>query len=94
MLGAESESVPRVIAKYADKTVHFHANDVNLLGPGMGETDFVPIFEALLARGYDGYVSVEVFDYSPDPDTVARLSLETLRAAEARIGDISNAAGA
>lgn len=81
MLGAESESVPHVIAKYAEKTVHFHANDVNLLGPGMGDTDFVPIFEALLKSGYDGYVSVEVFDYSPGPDTIARLSIETMRAA-------------
>jgi sugar phosphate isomerase/epimerase len=79
MLGAESESVPHVIAKYAEKTVHFHANDVNLLGPGMGETDFVPIFEALLKSGYDGYVSVEVFDYSPGPDTIARVSIETMR---------------
>jgi len=81
MLGAESESVPATIAKYAEKTVHFHANDVNLLGPGMGETDFVPIFEALLESGYEGYVSVEVFDYSPGPDTIARVSIETMRAA-------------
>jgi sugar phosphate isomerase/epimerase len=81
MLGAESESVPHLIAKYAGKTVHFHANDVNLLGPGMGETDFVPIFAALLKSGYDGYVSVEVFDYSPGPDTIARISIETMRGA-------------
>lgn len=81
MLGAESESVPHVIAKYAEKTVHFHANDVNLLGPGMGDTDFIPIFEALLASGYDGCVSVEVFDYSPGPDTIARVSIETMRGA-------------
>lgn len=79
MLGAEPESVPSTIAKYADKTVHFHANDVNLLGPGMGDTDFIPIFEALLKSGYDGYVSVEVFDYSPGPDTIARISIETMR---------------
>lgn len=79
MLGAESEDLPTLIAKFAEKTVHFHANDINLLGPGMGETDFVPIFEALLKSGYDGYVSVEVFDYSPGADTIAKISIETMR---------------
>lgn len=81
MLGGERESVPAVIAKYAENTVHFHANDSNLLGPGMGETDFVPVFEALLESGYDGYVSVEVFDYSPGPEHIARVSIGTMRAA-------------
>lgn len=81
MLGAESEDLPTLIAKFAEKTVHFHANDTNLLGPGMGETDFVPIFEALLESGYDGYVSVEVFDYSPGADKIARVSIETMRSA-------------
>jgi sugar phosphate isomerase/epimerase len=80
MLGGEKEPIPALIAKYAEKTVHFHANDSNLLGPGMGETDFVPIIEALLASGYEGYVSVEVFDYSPGADVIARTSIECLRA--------------
>ncbi|MGC1273690.1 MAG: sugar phosphate isomerase/epimerase family protein [Planctomycetaceae bacterium] len=81
MLGGERESIPALIAKHAKNTVHFHANDSNLLGPGMGETDFAPIFEALLRSGYDGYVSVEVFDYSPGADTIARVSIETMRGA-------------
>lgn len=81
MLGGESEGIPSLIAEYAGKTVHFHANDTNMLGPGMGETDFVPIFEALLESGYDGYVSVEVFDYTPGADVIARTSIEAMRGA-------------
>lgn len=81
MLGGEREDVPMLIAEFAEKTVHFHANDTNLLGPGMGDTDFVPIFEALLHSGYQGYVSVEVFDYSPGAETIARTSIDTMRAA-------------
>ena len=81
MLGGEAEDIPTLIAKYAENTVHFHANDSNLLGPGMGETDFVPIFEALLARGYEGCVSVEVFDYAPGPDHIAEVSIATMKSA-------------
>ena len=43
-----TQSVPALIAEYAGRVGHFHANDTNLLGPGMGETDFVPIFSASL----------------------------------------------
>ncbi|MEZ6124416.1 MAG: sugar phosphate isomerase/epimerase family protein [Planctomycetaceae bacterium] len=46
MLGAESDSIPELIHRYRDVCGHFHVNDSNLLGPGMGETDFHPILKA------------------------------------------------
>lgn len=80
MLG-EGTDVPTLIREFADITEHFHANDSNLLGPGMGETDYVPIFEALRDTGYDGWVSVEVFDYSPGAEEIARKSLQNMQSA-------------
>ncbi|KPL12279.1 hypothetical protein AMJ85_01310 [candidate division BRC1 bacterium SM23_51] len=58
---------------------HLHANDPNLRGPGFGDQDFVPIFQALNEIGYDRWVSVEVFDYSPDPKTIGIKSLKYLK---------------
>ena len=80
----ESTPIPELIARYANRVGHFHANDSNLLGPGMGETDFAPIFAALLAANYGGWVSVEVFDYSPGCEKIVRDSLANMRAALAR----------
>jgi sugar phosphate isomerase/epimerase len=76
-----SEPTPMVelIRRYAPAACHFHANDANLRGPGFGEIDFLPIFRALHDAGYDGWVSVEVFDYKPDPETIARRSAEYMR---------------
>ncbi len=79
MLGAESEPLPDLIAKYAPHVGHFHVNDTNLLGPGMGETDYAPILKALHATKYAGWISVEVFDYSPGCETIARNSIEYLK---------------
>jgi len=86
MLGAETEPLPSLITTYAPHVGHFHVNDTNLLGPGMGETNFEPIFEALLKSKYNGWVSVEVFDYSPGCETIARDSMRYMQETLARIG--------
>ncbi|MFL5242489.1 MAG: sugar phosphate isomerase/epimerase family protein [Gemmataceae bacterium] len=81
-MSSEDTPVPDLIRTNASKTGHFHANDPNRRGPGFGDTDFKPIFRALRASGYPGWVSVEVFDYSPDPETIARESLRYMRECE------------
>lgn len=82
-MSADEAPVPELIRRHAAHTGHFHANDPNRRGPGFGEVDFVPIFRALKEVAYQGWVSVEVFDYSPDPETIARESLRYMRECEA-----------
>jgi sugar phosphate isomerase/epimerase len=72
-------TVPELIRRHAGEAGHFHAQDVNLRGPGMGEIDFRPIMSALVEANYRGWVSVEVFDFSPGAEMTARLSLACLR---------------
>ncbi|QDU81938.1 D-tagatose 3-epimerase [Polystyrenella longa] len=79
MVGAETKSLPEIIHEFAPQVGHFHVNDTNLLGPGMGETDYLPIFKALLETGYDGWISVEVFDYSPGSEKIARESFDFMQ---------------
>jgi sugar phosphate isomerase/epimerase len=78
-MSSEPDPIAKIIADNADDLAHFHANDPNLRGPGFGDMDFIPIAGALKSIDYKGYVSVEVFDYSPDPQTIASKSLDYLK---------------
>ncbi len=73
--------VAAAIREYRDVMAYIHFNDASGDGPGFGDTDFAPVLQALRESGYEGYGSVEVFDYSHGAENIARTSLETLRAA-------------
>jgi len=77
---SEQTPVPDIIRSVqADDIGHFHVNDANLYGPGMGDVDYAPIAEAIKDIGWDKWLSVEVFKYDPDPETIARKSIEYLQ---------------
>jgi sugar phosphate isomerase/epimerase len=88
MSGAESRPPADIVRAEGGRHLrHFHANDPNLLGPGMGEVDHRPIGHALREIGYKGWVSVETFAPGPGPEEIARQSMTTLRAC---YGEVEN----
>jgi len=77
---SEAKPVPKIIRSVSAGDIgHFHVNDANLYGPGMGDVDYAPIAEAVGDVGYNRWLSVEVFKYDPDPETIAQKSIEYLR---------------
>ncbi|MAI30714.1 MAG: D-tagatose 3-epimerase [Planctomycetaceae bacterium TMED240] len=79
----EGTPIQQIIRDNADAMIHFHANDPNRQGPGMGNVDFVPIFQALKDIGYAEWVSVEVFDYEPGVETLVTESMKNMLKARA-----------
>lgn len=75
----EERSRAQLIRDYGPYLAHYHANDENLKGPGAGDVEFAPIFEALRSISYEGYVSVEVFDFEDGPEAIATKSLQYMK---------------
>lgn len=80
-MATEQLPIGQIIRQHGDRLAHFHANDPNRLGPGMGSVDFLPILEALRDIDYRSWVSVEVFDFSPGARQIASISLANLKKA-------------
>jgi sugar phosphate isomerase/epimerase len=72
-------TVADLIRRYVRHAGHFHAQDTNLQGPGMGKVDFAPIMKALVDSDYERWVSVEVFDFSAGAEETARQSIACLK---------------
>jgi len=84
-MASEATPIPDIIHASARHLEHFHANDENLQGPGFGAIDFLPILRALDDIRYAGWVSVEVFDYAPGPERLARDSIDSMRRIETEL---------
>lgn len=74
------EAIPRgqVIRESRGLIAHVHANDTTRREPGTGTLDFGEVICALKEVGYEGWVSLEVFEIDPDPLTMARRAYELM----------------
>ena len=78
-MSCEYKPIPQIIRESEKYLAHFHVNDPNLLGPGMGEIAYEPIIAALRAAGYDGWLSVEAFDVQYGAERIAKASVEYMQ---------------
>jgi len=73
-----SEDPQDWVAKMASHTRHYHLEDIAAtrvhqhLVPGRGAIDFTATLDAIVATGYDGWLTVELYPYLDDPDAAAR----------------------
>ena len=85
--GAVDEKLPhdQLVKKYYKYIRHIHLNEMNGGYPGSGSYDFRPVLQALKDLSYNGWVSVEVFDFRPGGEKIASESARFLRQLEAEL---------
>ncbi len=88
-MSSEDKPIPQIIEDSKKHLSHFHANDPNLRGPGQGIVNFQPILQKLFDINYSGYISVEVFDFTPGPTTIAKQSIKYMREIVENIKSVS-----
>jgi sugar phosphate isomerase/epimerase len=82
---AEKKPLDALIRQYLAHIRHVHLNETDGRRPGTANFPFELVLRTLKESGYPGWLSVEVFDFKPDGETVARLSGEYLRGVIGRI---------
>jgi sugar phosphate isomerase/epimerase len=79
---AETEPHTLLLERYFPHIRHVHVNEMDGREPGMGDYDFLNLLRKLSEMNYEGWVSLEAFDFSRDPRDVAARALETLKNAQ------------
>jgi D-psicose/D-tagatose/L-ribulose 3-epimerase len=64
-----------LVDRHFDLIRHVHINEMDGRHAGTGSYDFKPMLDVLRRRGYKGWVSLEVFDFSYGADRIANDSL-------------------
>jgi len=81
----EKEPHAVLVDRYFDLIRHVHLNEMDGKHPGAGDYDFKPVLAVLKRRNYQGWISLEAFDFSPGPE---KLITESLRYLEAEIAKL------
>ena len=75
----ETDAHAELIRRFAPYIQHVHVNEMDGREPGMGDYDFASLLNALGNINYSGWVSLEAFDFTRDPNEIATRSLRHLQ---------------
>jgi len=67
-----------LIEKHYSFIRHIHVNETDGRHPGTGDYDFVSIFKRLHKLNYQGWISMEAFDFAPGAERLADESIKYL----------------
>jgi len=83
----ETEPFDVLLQKYYKHIHHVHVQekDGKHLGTGSAVNDYVKAFQALKDLGYDKWISLEVFDFSPGGKKIAAESMRVLKQIEGKL---------
>ena len=81
----ESQHHGALMKKHARHIRHIHLNEMDGRHPGTGTYDFKAVLQALKEMSYRNWVSLEVFDFSAGPETIARESARLVRQWESEL---------
>lgn len=79
-----TELVRRNLAHIA----HVHVNELDGQEPGRGDYDFARLLGTLNELNYNGWISVEAFDFSRNPREIAERAITHLKASEATLAEV------
>ncbi len=84
---SESDSCDALIRRYASFIRHVHVNEMDGRHPGTGSYDFRLLLRTLREIRYKGWISLEVFQFKPSGEQVARESARFLRRLESSLAN-------
>ncbi len=75
-----------LVERHFDWIRHVHVNELDGAHCGEGSYDFLPVLRTLRDRSYQGWVSLEAFNFEAGPERIATESREHLRKVEQALG--------
>jgi sugar phosphate isomerase/epimerase len=76
-----AETLPhdQLIRRYVRHIRHVHLNEMDGRQPGTGEYDFALVLRTLREVAYAGWISLEVFQFQPSGEVIAKETMALLR---------------